>query len=55
METVVAVDNMAWTVAVTHEISKCRWEKWGMIDAKQHRINWSLKVDIQPITEIRQQ
>ena len=25
-----------------------------MIDAKQHRINWSLKVDIQPIPEIRQ-
>ena len=55
METVVAVDSMAWTVAVTHEISKGRWEKWGRVDAKKHRISWSLKVDIQSIPEIRQQ
>ena len=55
METVVAVNNMAWTVAVTHEISKGRLEKWGRVDAKQHRISWSLKVDIQSIPEIRQQ
>ena len=55
METVVAVNNMAWTVAVTHEISNGRWEKWARVDAKKHRISWSLKVDIQSIPEIRQQ
>ena len=54
-ETVVASSNMSWTIAVTHEIGKGGWEKSGSIDAKKHRINWRLSVDIRPVKEIREQ
>ena len=55
METVVATSDMAWTVAITHEINKGGWERTGTIDAKKYRINWRLAVNIQPVQEIRQQ
>ena len=53
METGSAVNTMACTVAVTHPISKNRWEKWRRVDTKQHRISRSLKVGIQSSQSLR--
>ena len=47
--------NMSWSVAVNHGISKGEWEKSGSIEAKKHRICWSLSVNIQSVQEVRQQ
>ena len=54
-ETVVESVNMSWSVAVNHEVSKGEWEKSGSIEAKKHRICWSLSVNILSVQEVRQQ
>ena len=46
---------MSWSVAVSYEVSKGEWEKSGSIEAKKHRISWSLSVNIQSVQEIRHQ
>ena len=54
-EMVVESANMPWSVAVSHEVGKGEWEKSGSIEAKKHRISWSLSVSIQSAHKVRHQ
>ena len=54
-EMVVESDNLSWSVAVGHGVGKGEWEKSGIIDAKNHRVSWSLSVTIQTAQEARLQ
>ena len=54
-EMVVESDDLLWSVAVGHGVGKGEREKSGIIDAKNHRVSWSLLVIIQTAQEARLQ